>query len=226
MHNKQIWLKYYAEAFGTCLLVIFGAGSVILNFLTEGKVTVVGIALAHAFIIGIAVFLFGNVSGAHINPAVTIAFLFDKRIDAKNAAYYIISQLAGAVAGAYFLKLIFKTVVPATALGAPVIKGITNEAGFLLEFGITFLLIFVIMYLVKHKMANSKIAPLAIASVIFVDIMLAGYNTGGAINPARAFGPAFVANFWLNQSIYWVAPILGGIAAVYASRLWWGDGER
>ncbi len=223
MHDKHIWHKYYAEAFGTALLVIFGAGSVIINFLTDGRVGVLGIALSHALIIGIVVYVFGGISGAHINPAVTIAFLYDKRIDVKTAIYYVIAQLIGASVGAYFLKIVFKNVVSATALGAPQIKGITNEAGFMLEFAITFMLIFVIMYLVKHKMDTQKVAPLAIGAVILADILLAGYSTGAAINPARAFGPALVANFWVNQTIYFAAPILGGIAAVYASRFWWGE---
>ena len=226
MHDKHIWNKYYAEAFGTALLVIFGAGSVVINFLTDGKVGVLGIALSHALIIGIVVYVFGGISGAHINPAVTIAFLYDKRIDLKTAVYYIISQLVGASVGAYFLKIIFKNIVAATALGTPQMRGITNEAGFLLEFAITFMLVFMIMYLVKHKMDTQKVAPLAISAVIMADIMFAGYSTGGALNPARAFGPALVAHFWMNQSIYWAAPILGGIAAVYASRLWWGEGEK
>ena len=217
---KHILNKYYAEAFGTFLYVVFGAGAVIVQFLTDGKLGITAIAFSHAVIIGLVVYFFARISGAHINPVVTIALYIEKKIGKKDAVYYIVFQLIGAVLGGFFLRLLFTNVAKATNLGAPVIRGITPQTAFWFEFFITFMLMFVILYVIKKGQRESpSISPsLAIGAIVFIDILFAGPFTGGAMNPARAFGPALVMGFWENHIIYWVAPLLGAVAAVYATR--------
>lgn len=209
MNNFKI---YTAEFIATFTLIFIGAGSVLVNELTNGALGLVGIAFAHGLAIMTMVYAFGYVSGAHINPAVTIAMWATKRIETIKAVFYILSQLLGATFAALILSVIFTPVN--SHLG---VTELASNFGFmnavLLEAVMTFLLLTVIFGTAVDKRAPAGFYGLAIGLTITLDILVSGPFTGGAMNPARAFGPALISGFWTNQLVYWVGPIIGALIA-------------
>jgi len=212
---------YLAEAIATYGLVFFGPLSIILaiSAFGEGLTTqsVLFIALAHGGAIGLGVYAFGHISGAHINPAVTIPMMITRKIGIVDGIGYIISQLTGAVAAASTLKVILPE------LGAKVNFGtqggpsdlINNSisSGFAVEAVLTFFLVTVIFMTAVHKKASPGFAGLAIGGMIFIIHLVGVPLTGASVNPARTFGPALISGFWEFHWMYWAAPILGGIIA-------------
>jgi len=212
---------YLAEAIATYGLVFFGPLSIILaiSAFGEGLTTqsVLFIALAHGGAIGLMVYTFGHVSGAHINPAVTISMMVTKRIGITDGIAYIASQLIGAVAAAATLKVILPE------LGAKVNFGTQGgpsellnnsvSSGFAVEAILTFFLVLVIFMTAVHKKASPGLHGFAIGGMIFLIHLVAVPLTGASVNPARTFGPALISGFWEFHWMYWAAPILGGIIA-------------
>jgi len=212
---------YLAEAIATYGLVFFGPLSVILAVSAFGESlttqSVLFIALAHGGAIGLMVYTFGHVSGAHINPAVTISMMVTKRIGITDGIAYIASQLIGAVAAAATLKVILPE------LGAKVNFGTQGgpsdllnnsiSSGFAVEAILTFFLVLVIFMTAVHKKASPGLHGFAIGGMIFLIHLVAVPLTGASVNPARTFGPALISGFWEFHWMYWAAPILGGIIA-------------
>ena len=212
---------YLAEAIATYGLVFFGPLSIILaiSAFGEGLTTqsVLFIALAHGGAIGLMVYTFGHVSGAHINPAVTISMMVTKRIGITDGIAYIASQLIGAVAAAATLKVILPE------LGAKVNFGTQGgpsdllnnsiSSGFAVEAILTFFLVLVIFMTAVHKKASPGWHGFTIGGMIFLIHLVAVPLTGASVNPARTFGPALISGFWEFHWMYWAAPILGGIIA-------------
>ena len=212
---------YLAEAIATYGLVFFGPLSIILaiSAFGEGLTTqsVLFIALAHGGAIGLMVYTFGHVSGAHINPAVTISMMVTKRMGITDGIAYIASQLIGAVAAAATLKVILPE------LGAKVNFGTQGgpsdllnnsiSSGFAVEAILTFFLVLVIFMTAVHKKASPGLHGFAIGGMIFLIHLVAVPLTGASVNPARTFGPALISGFWEFHWMYWAAPILGGIIA-------------
>jgi aquaporin-4 len=212
---------YLAEAIATYGLVFFGPLSIILaiSAFGEGLTTqsVLFIALAHGGAIGLMVYTFGHVSGAHINPAVTISMMVTKRIGITDGIAYIASQLIGAVAAAATLKVILPE------LGAKVNFGTQGgpsellnksiSSGFAVEAILTFFLVVVIFMTAVHKKASPGWHGFTIGGMIFLIHLVAVPLTGASVNPARTFGPALISGFWEFHWMYWAAPILGGIIA-------------
>jgi MIP family channel proteins len=214
--------KLLAEFIGTFTLIFIGAGSICadqyLHAANGGGVGLLGIAAAHGLAIGIMVTAVGHISGGHLNPAVTIGFWVTKRISTFQAISYWISQLLGATAAAYLIKFIISdSVWGPVHLGTPTLApDFTRGRGIALEALTTFLLVFVVFATAADaKGAFNKIAGFAIGLTMTMDILFAGPFTGAAMNPARAFGPAFAAHDWMNHGVYWVGPLLGGIVAGY-----------
>lgn len=203
--------KFIAEFLGTFALVFIGAGAVLVNSLTGGALGLVGIALAHGFVLMTMIYSFANLSGAHFNPAVTIAMVATKNIDLKRAAGYILSQLAGAIVAAFLLILLFPSATPTQIYGFPTEIGL--GFGILVEAILTFFLVCTIFGVALNKKAPAGFFGLAIGSVLFYDILMGGTQTGAAMNPARAFGPALVSGIWGPQLIYWIGPIVGALVA-------------
>jgi MIP family channel proteins len=212
--------KLAAEFVGTFTLIFIGAGSICADqFLragAQGSVGLLGIAMAHGLALGIMITAIGHISGGHLNPAVTVGFWVTRRIGTLQFLCYWIAQLLGAVAAAYLLVAILPdTVWLPVALGTPdLAQDFTRIHGMALEAAMTFLLVFVVFATaVDAKGAFNKIAGFAIGFTIAMDILLGGPFTGAAMNPARAFGPAFVARHWQNHLVYWVGPLAGGVVA-------------
>jgi len=208
--------KALAEFIGTLALIFIGAGSICANQLSNGGVGLVGIALAHGLTIAAMVSAVGHISGAHLNPAVTIGVWVAQKISTREAALYWVAQLAGGVAGALLLVGGFDAGTRAAVnLGTPALApGVGPVQGLLFEALMTFFLVFVVFATaVDPRSAGKVLAGLAIGMVITFDILAGGPVTGASMNPARTFGPAAVAGFWQDHWLYWAGPLAGGLLA-------------
>ena len=218
MVNPRNW---FAEAIGTYALVFFGPLAIILSVVAFGDglsiESIIMIALAHGAAVGLMVYAFGHISGAHINPAVTIPMMITKKISVGDGIGYIIFQLIGAVVAAFSLKAILPE------LGAKVNFGtqggpselLNNSvmAGITVEIILTFFLVTVIFLTAVHKKAPAGIHGISIGGMVFLLHIVGVPLTGASMNPARTFGPAVVSGFWELHWLYWLAPIVGGIIA-------------
>jgi len=210
------WRKATAEFIGAFTLIFIGAGAIIAG----GNLLLV--ALAHGLAIGVMASAFARISGGHFNPAVTLGALVGRQITARLAAVYWASQLLGALAAALALFLIFPSSIwqpshlgtpalgstPALAWNVPVVTGILIEAI------LTFFLVSVVYGTgIDPKGTFNAVGGFAIGLTISIDIMMGGPLTGAAMNPARWFGPALVAQFFDNWYVYWIGPFLCAIVA-------------
>ena len=208
-----------AEFLGTLALVFIGAGAVVISVANgDGYVGLIGVALAFGFVLATFVSALGHISGAHFNPAVTIGVWVAGKIEVARAAWYIVAQLAGAVAGAALLRWVLPEQAWRNAfLGATTVNhrfGITTGKAILLEAILTFLLVFTVFAVaVDDRGVFGSIAGLPIGLVLIFDILVGGQLTGASMNPARSFGPALVAWKWTDFWVYLIGPISGGIIA-------------
>src|SRR5690242_7825662 len=196
-----------AEFVGTFTLIFIGGGAGIVS----GQ-DIVAVALANGLAIAIMVTNLGHISGGHFNPAITLSFLATKRIEARLAVLYWAFQLLGAIVGALILRAIF---AHALFLGSvPHAPAIDDAKGLLIEIVLTFFLVWAVFATaVDPRGAFKSIAGLAIGLTITMDVFMGGPLTGAAMNPARAFGPELVGNFWGEGWIYWLGPALGALLA-------------
>ena len=201
-----------AEFIATLLFVFLGAGTVVLTGQMIGDsmtpARLLTIALAHGLAIALLVTAVGNISGGHINPAVTIGAMLTSNISIVKGIMYIVAQLVGAIVGALLLTV----VLPVDGgLGAHSIgSGVSSGAALLTEIILTFALVFVIFAAAMDPKGMSSLAPLAIGLIVAVDHLVGVPLTGASMNPARTFGPALIAGSWADHWIYWVGPVVGG----------------
>ncbi len=202
--------EYLAELIATFALVFIGAGAVIAN---PGNI--VAVAFAHGLVLMAMIYALGHISGAHVNPAVTVAMMATKQIGIFKGIGYIVSQLVGAAIAGFLLSAIFTGAVSnLNNLGAPALgSGVNELKGVAVEAVLTFFLVFTIFGTAVDKKGSAHHAGLAIGMVLAFDILAGGALTGAAMNPARAFGPALAAGFWTAQWVYWIGPILGALIA-------------
>lgn len=202
--------KYAAEAIGTFILVFCGTGAIIINQETNGGVGHVGIAITFGLVVMSLIYTLGDISGAHLNPAVSIAFTVAKRFPAKQLFPYIFSQLTGAIMASLVLRFLF----PANQLLGATIPIGSALRSFIFEFILTFSLMLVIIHVATGSKEQGIIAGLAIGSVVLLEAMFAGPICGASMNPARSFAPALVSGHLEFVWIYLLAPPLGAIAAI------------
>ncbi|HSJ65653.1 MAG TPA: MIP/aquaporin family protein [Gemmatimonadaceae bacterium] len=202
-----------AEFIGTFALVFVGSGVLLLARATGQPISLLEIALAHGLILAVMVTATMRVSG-HLNPAVTIGFLATRRIAPLMGLVYIVAQLLGAIIAAYVLKSVYPEAdfMTARAGGTMVDTSITTGQAYLLEAIATFFLVFVVFGTAVDP-RSPKVGGLAIGFTLAAGILAIGPLTGGSLNPARSFGPAVATGLWEGQFIYWLGPILGGVAA-------------
>lgn len=201
--------KYLAEFIGTFALVFVGTGAVIVNQETNGTLGLIGIAFTFGFTVSSMIYALGFFSGIHINPAVTIATLIGRSISRRDAFFYIITQVWGALLASISLKIMFPD---ALTLGETLPSGSVVQT-FVLEFILTFFLMLTILG-VSSKKEFSNVAGLIIGLMVTGIILFAGPISGGSFNPARSFAPAIVSGNIASLWVYLTAPILGAIAAV------------
>ncbi len=217
MVNLRNW---FAEGIATYCLVFFGPLSVMLSVVAFGDglstEAILMISFAHGSAIGLMVYAFGHVSGAHINPAVTIPMIITRKIGIADGIGYIVLQLVGAVAAAFTLKAVLPELGAAVNFGtqAPgelINSSATSAVG--LEAIFTFFLVTVIFMTAVHKKAAAGIQGISIGGMVFLLHIVGVPLTGASMNPARTFGPALASGFWEFHWVYWVGPIIGGIIA-------------
>jgi MIP family channel proteins len=203
-----------AEALGTALFVFIGTASIVVNAMTNGGVTSLGIALAHGVGMAVLISALMSVSGGHFNPAVSVGLLVAGKIDGRTCGRYVVAQLVGAVLGSLAVKAIFSTqAFNAVAGGTPQLSlSIGLGQGIAIEAVFTFFLVSAVFGTAVSSEAP-KIGGFGIGLAIFVAALVAGPLTGAAINPARAFGPALVSWTKQAQAVYWIGPMLGGVVA-------------
>jgi aquaporin NIP len=211
LHNMK---RLCAEALGTFALVFAGTGAIIINDASNGAITHVGIALTFGLIILAMIYTFGDVSGAHFNPAVTIGFWASRRLPAREVGPYIASQCFGAIAASVFLRFLFPQ---SRLLGATMPAG-SDLQSLTLEVLLTFLLMLTILNVSTGAKEKGVTAGIAIGAVIALEAMFAGPISGASMNPARSLAPALVSGHLEHLWLYLLAPILGAGLAVPACR--------
>ena len=209
-----------AEFVGTLLFVFLGAGSVVA-FAAAGpaaaSIGTLGVALAHGVALAIVVSMTMNISGGHINPAVTTGLWIADKIAGRTALYYILAQLLGALVGAALIKSVFPQAVSLARVGTPQLAAdVTFMQGIWIEAILTFFLVSAVFGTAVSPEAP-RIGGWGIGLAVFVDALVGGNLTGAAMNPARAFGPAVISLTLSGQAVYWIGPLLG---AAVAAALW------
>jgi aquaporin Z len=207
--------KYIAELIGTFTLVFCGCGAIVTNEFSDGTVTHSGIALTFGLVVMSLIYAFGEISGAHFNPAVTIAFTYAKKFPLKEVPKYIIAQCLGAILAAIILLILF----PDNGFLGTTLPKIDAWRVFLFEVILTFFLMLVIINVSTGSKESGIMAGIAIGGVVWLEVQFAGPITGASMNPARSIGPAIVSGHIEHLWLYIFAPILGAILAVISCKL-------
>lgn len=206
--------KLLAEWIGTYVLVFAGTGAIMIEELTH-QLTHIGISLTFGLVVMALIYSFGHISGAHFNPAVTVAFWVKGDIKTKEAIPYLITQFVAATAASGTLYLMFGSVA---SMDATVPMDPWTQS-FVLELILTWILMTVILGSAVHRKATKGFAGLAIGATVGLEAMFAGPISGASMNPARSFGPAIVSGQLEHLWIYLVATVIGAVLAVILYRL-------
>jgi len=201
-----VWRRASAEFVGTFVLVLAGCGAIVVNS-QAGALGHVGVALTFGLAIMVMISAAGHISGAHFNPAVTLAFALTRPFSWREVPAYWLGQFGGAIAAAACLRLLFG---PAAGLGATVPAGSAwQSVG--LEVLLSAVLMYVIMAVATDTRAVGQLAAVAIGGAVVLDALWAGPISGASMNPARSFGPALLSGVWDAHWVYWVGPLLGAV---------------
>lgn len=206
---------YASEFLGTFFLVLAATGVVIVNDLAGGAITHTGIAITTGLVVMAVVYSVGDVSGAHINPTVTVGFWLAGRFPGYRVVQYIVSQCLGALAASLLLLFLFPDLISLT---------VTMPAGsvtqsFVLEIAITFFLMFVILSVSTGSMEKGIMAGSAIGGVVGLSVLWAGPISGASMNPARSIAPAIVSLDFASLWVYIAGPVIGAVISVVAFRI-------
>jgi MIP family channel proteins len=204
MERLSLRRRSAAEGAGTFALVTGGCGAIVVNHGT-GALGHVGVAASFGLVILVMIAALGHLSGAHFNPAVTVAFAVTRHFPWRDVPAYLVGQLLGAIGGALVLRACFGL---EAGLGATVPVGSPVRA-FGLELLLTAVLMFVITSVATDTRAVGQLAAIAIGGTVALDALWGGPITGASMNPARSFGPALVAGVWQAQWVYWLGPLVG-----------------
>jgi aquaporin Z len=206
--------KLAAEFFGTFALLFAGTGAIVIDEVSGGRVTHVGVALTFGLVVLALIYALGDVSGCHLNPAVTLGYFAARRFPSRSVLPYVGSQLAGAFWASFCLRLLF----PENAtLGATLPRGDAWQS-FFLEVILTCFLVFVILSVSTGGEEKGITAGIAVGSVIGLEALFAGPISGASMNPARSLAPALVSWHLASLWVYLTAPVLGAGAAVLVCR--------
>lgn len=204
-----------AEGIGTFSLVFAGTGAVMVNGISDGSLTHLGVSFVFGAIVAAMIYCLGHISGAHLNPAVTLAFWTSGFFSKRLVIPYILAQIIGAVSASALLLISLGKVAN---LGATLPLNDNWLQCFVLEFVLTFILMFVIFGSGLDRRAPVGFAGLAIGLTVALEAAFMGPITGASMNPARSFGPALIGGVWQHHWVYWLAPIMGAQLAVIVYR--------
>jgi len=202
--------NYLAEAIGTFALVFCGTGAIVINQESGGVITHAGVAATFGLIVTAMIYTFGSNSGAHFNPAVSVAFWLSGRFPGKDLLPYVVSQALGACAASTLLKFLFPHNV---LLGATMPAG-SEMQSFVLETVLTFILMLVILQVATGNKEEGRLAGIVIGAVVLLEAMFAGPVCGASMNPVRSLAPALVSGHTEHLWLYLVAPVLGAALGV------------
>ena len=218
MPRPSLARRCLAEALATFALVFAGCGAIIVDTERGGSLGAVGIAASFGLVIMAMIYATGHLSGAHINPAVTIAFSSLRHFPARDALSYVPAQLAGAIAAALLLRLVWPG-EPAQLGATHPGEGIGTAAAFGYEIVLTAILMFVIMAVATDTRAVGAAAAIAIGGTVALDSLFGGGVTGASMNPARSLGPALAASSWGDIWIYIAGPLVGAVGGAFLYQL-------
>ena len=211
---KIVMKKYIAEFIGTFAMIFCGTGAMTVNEVTGGDVTHVGIGITWGLIVMAMIYAFGEISGAHFNPAVSIAFAYAKKFSWKEVPKYIFFQVAGAFAASLLLMWLF----PKSELLGATIPTVDVWRAFVLELILTFFLMVVIINVSTGSKEVGMMAGIAIGSVVLLEALFAGPITNASMNPARSLAPNIVSGNIKGLWLYILAPIIGALLAVVSCK--------
>jgi aquaporin Z len=214
--------RYLSEFLGTFALVFAGTGAIIVNDVSGGAISHVGIALTFGLVVMVMIYAVGDISGAHFNSAVTLGFWLAGRLPVREVAPYIGSQLVGGLLASLLLRLVFSE---HSGLGVTQ-PSVTVFGAFLFEVLLTFFLMFVIIHVSSGAKERGITAGLAIGATVCLDALFGGPITGASMNPARSLAPALVAGHFDHLWLYLLAPVVGAFLAVAAFGLTSGEEAR
>jgi aquaporin Z len=206
--------NYIAEFIGTFAMIFCGTGAMTINEVTGGDVTHVGIGITWGLIVMAMIYAFGEISGAHFNPAVSIAFAYAKKFSWKEVPKYIFFQVAGAFAASLLLMWLF----PESELLGATIPSVDIWRAFVLELILTFFLMVVIINVSTGSKEIGMMAGIAIGSVVLLEALFAGPITNASMNPARSLAPNIVSGNIKGLWLYILAPIIGALLAVVSCK--------
>lgn len=213
MPRPDLLRRAVAEGLAAFALVFAGCGAVIANTVHAGALGGIGVSATFGLIIMAMIYATGHLSGAHINPAVTVAFTLTRHFPLRDALAYVVAQLAGATAGAFVLLAAWSA-KPAH-LGATV-PSVGTGTALLYEGLLSAFLMFVIVAVATDTRAVGAAAAIAIGGTVALDALFGGPITGASMNPARSFGPALATGTWTDFWIYLVGPVAGASLGAFA----------
>jgi MIP family channel proteins len=204
-----------ADAAGAYALTFVTAAVACTDVYTSGEVGLLGHALAQGLILAAVIIAIGRISGAHVNPAVTLAALLVGRISPRRAAAYVVAQLAGAVIAALMVAAVYAPDVwGPVALGTPMLgPGVAPGTGVFVEAALAFVLVLTMLVTTRDPEHGYGPAGMAVGAVLAASVLVAGPLTGAALNPARSFGPAIISGHFADHQVYWLGPLLGAVVA-------------
>jgi len=207
--------RMFGEFLGTFALLFAGTGAIVANDISAGAVTHAGIALTFGLVVMTMIYAVGDVSGAHLNPAVSVGFWVAGRLPGRQVLPYLASQFAGGVSASLLLRIVFPQ---HPTLGAT-LPAIPALSAFGFEIILTFLLMFVIIHVAEGAKERGLMAGVAVGGMVGLEAMFAGPITGASMNPVRSLAPALVSGQLAHLWLYLTAPFIGAALAVFSCRL-------
>jgi aquaporin Z len=206
--------KCAAEMLGTFALVFAGTGAIVIDQASGGVISHVGVALTFGLVVLAMIYTVGDISGAHLNPAVTLGFWAARRMSGREVPPYIFSQITGAILASALLKFLF----PKNELLGATLPAGSEMQSFVFETVLTFFLMLTILNVSTGAKEKGITVGIAVGAVIALEAMFAGPVSGASMNPARSLAPALISGHFEHLWIYLTAPPLGALAAVFACR--------
>ncbi|KAK7273351.1 hypothetical protein RIF29_14400 [Crotalaria pallida] len=204
--------KVFAEIIGTYLLVFVGSGSAAMNAIDENKVSKLAASLAGGFIVTVMIYSIGHISGAHMNPAVSLAFAAVRHFPWKQVPFYVAAQLTGAISASFTLRVLLE---PARQIGATSPSG-SNIQALIMEMVATFTMVFISTAVAYDTKAIGELAGVAVGSSVSIASIVAGPISGGSMNPARTLGPAIASASYKGIWVYVVGPVIGALLGAWS----------